>query len=233
VEAEKIHADSELCSAIETDFSARPVKEYICRVFIAFASEACQLSWPIDKIDVECWEFLCHLVRDAYDRGYHLFSKYDFLGMSWDQLRIRVKREFEGTPALARYRDFLLKAAEAHAGGPASPAMLTEAKKVEGQRYREPQKLTGRNGRRGPTPNMERHRAIAGIVNPYGTLWKEESNLVKIAGQLDKSKIPASPAWARRQPAIRSWARALQMNRDLVIKAIEYSLKRAVKQSEG
>lgn len=86
---------------------------------------------------------------------------------------------------------------------------------------------------RGPRPNMEYHRAIAAVVNPYGDNWRTESNLGEIAVELDrdKAKTPPPKAWANRRPPTRSWWRAFQNFKELVIKKISYSLQMAARDS--
>lgn len=88
---------------------------------------------------------------------------------------------------------------------------------------------TAAKRRFGPKPAMERHRRIAEIVTNYGDKWKQEEQLGQIAPKLDQGKIKTSPAWTKWNPPTRSWRRAVENNREKVIKAIEYSLKMASK----
>jgi hypothetical protein len=82
--------------------------------------------------------------------------------------------------------------------------------------------------KRGPTADMDLHRAIARIVAPYGSNWKNESNLEKIAEHLDKNPLtPPSKQWAKREPAARSWRRAVSRWPALVVDRIAYSLRMA------
>jgi hypothetical protein len=85
------------------------------------------------------------------------------------------------------------------------------------------------SAKRGPKPNMERHRAIADVMKPYGSKWAEPSNLEAIAKVLAKNNIPPVEKWAKRSPPIRSWPRAVQFHPELVRKALAYSLKVAAK----
>jgi hypothetical protein len=81
--------------------------------------------------------------------------------------------------------------------------------------------------RRGPKAKMKFHRAVAKMVRSYGPNWKKR--LEQIVRKLDKSKLPPSTAWAKRNPPARSWERAWLHHPDVVLKAIEYSLKMAAK----
>jgi hypothetical protein len=82
--------------------------------------------------------------------------------------------------------------------------------------------------KRGPTADMDLHRAIARIVTPYGSNWKNESNLEKIAEQLDKNPLTPPPKqWAERKPPARSWSRAVRHYPEVVVKRISYSLNMA------
>lgn len=77
----------------------------------------------------------------------------------------------------------------------------------------------------GPKANMDRHRKIAEIVEPYGDEWKQ--NVDEVARKLDGQKVPTSAAWAKQGRKVLSWQRAVQNRSELVTKAIEYSLKMA------
>jgi hypothetical protein len=89
--------------------------------------------------------------------------------------------------------------------------------------------------RRGPSADMNLHRAMAQIVRPYGPTWRDESNLKEIAEQLDRKDnrplIPPSKQWAKRKPAALSWSRAVRHWPKLVVHKIEYSLKMANRDS--
>jgi hypothetical protein len=81
--------------------------------------------------------------------------------------------------------------------------------------------------KRGPTPDLERHCNIARIVQPYGDDWRQDANLNLIGDALDSAKIPVSPKWKKWKTPARSFSRALEMRKHLVIKAIQYSLDQA------
>lgn len=89
-------------------------------------------------------------------------------------------------------------------------------------------KLPGTQSRRGPTADMDLHQATEQVVTPYGSNWKNESNLEKIAEQLDKNPLTPPPKqWAERKPPARSWSRAVRHYPEVVVKRISYSLKMA------
>ena len=83
----------------------------------------------------------------------------------------------------------------------------------------------------GPKPNMDYHRDVAAIVKLYGEGWREESNLAKIAKELDRDKegTPPRKKWATRQPRARSWERAVGNYPESVRKTIAYSLRMAAR----
>jgi hypothetical protein len=84
--------------------------------------------------------------------------------------------------------------------------------------------------RRGPPANMDLHRTIFQIVKPYGSDWKDLSNLEQIAKKLDRTKrtlTPPSRLWANRRPPVRSWKSAVLHYPELVIKKIMFSLEMA------
>jgi hypothetical protein len=83
-----------------------------------------------------------------------------------------------------------------------------------------------RVGRRGPKPSIH-HYDIAAIVRRRGTAWRAELALEAICEELDERHIPLPTAWAKWQPRSRSWRRALQNQKRLVIKQLEYSLQMA------
>ena len=90
-----------------------------------------------------------------------------------------------------------------------------------------------RRPKRGSRPDTENHFKVADIVRPYGDTWKDADTLDKICSELDAAKVPPSKAWSSREPSARSWERAAGNYPDLVIKAIEYRLKRAQETSES
>jgi len=85
--------------------------------------------------------------------------------------------------------------------------------------------------KRGPKANMKFHHEVAEIVNSFrfGAKWKELSNLEQIAEKMDRRKLPALGAWAKRERRARTWKRAVEFYPDVVRKALEYSLEMAPK----
>lgn len=81
--------------------------------------------------------------------------------------------------------------------------------------------LAKSKSRRGPKPDMDRHREIAAIVWSHGTEWRSEGTLHEICEELDTKNVRVSPNWAR---WARSWVRALEVRKHAVTKAIQYSL---------
>jgi hypothetical protein len=75
--------------------------------------------------------------------------------------------------------------------------------------------------KRGPQTDMERHRKIAGIVEPYGQGWKQESNLIRIAAQLDREGVSVRKSW--KEQGVRKWNRAVTSCPEKMVKAIDYS----------
>jgi hypothetical protein len=82
-----------------------------------------------------------------------------------------------------------------------------------------------RSTKRGPDANDKRHKAIAKAVRSFGDDWRKPENLEKIAKELDREGILVPKTWRQWRVPIVSWNRAVQQRRDLVIKAIDYSLK--------
>lgn len=78
------------------------------------------------------------------------------------------------------------------------------------------------HGKRGPQPDMALHRKIAGIVEPYGQGWRQESNLIRIAAELDQASVSVKKSW--KEQRVRTWNRAVTSCREKMIKAIRYSL---------
>lgn len=91
------------------------------------------------------------------------------------------------------------------------------------------------NAKPGPKPKIDRHQAIAEVVEPYGEKWKEQDNLEKISDALNKRKrdIPPPASWAKRERPAKSWTRAVEYYPDVVRKVIAYSLKMAAKDIPG
>jgi len=81
--------------------------------------------------------------------------------------------------------------------------------------------------KRGPPPKTAHHRVVAKVVKPYGDKWRESDNLEAIANELDRLQQPIPPSWSKRDRKSYSWVRAVQNYPPLVIKAIEYRLKKA------
>ena len=79
---------------------------------------------------------------------------------------------------------------------------------------------------RGPTANMDYHRAVTAIVKRFGDDWREISNLEEIAVALDRDKVGTPPPkiWADRNPPALRWERAVEYYPELVRKALAYSL---------
>jgi hypothetical protein len=80
---------------------------------------------------------------------------------------------------------------------------------------------------------MDRHRASATIVEPFGSAWK--NHLDEIVLVLDQQKIAPSLAWKAKQtkPQTHSWDRAAEKYPDRVIKAIERSITAVFGQNSG
>jgi hypothetical protein len=81
--------------------------------------------------------------------------------------------------------------------------------------------------RRGPLPDMERHRAILAVVEQFRPEWKPQ--LDKICQILDQRGIAPSLAWQAKKQArkARSWDRAAEYYPQRVVKAIERSVEMA------
>lgn len=77
--------------------------------------------------------------------------------------------------------------------------------------------------RRGPKPDMDRHRKIAAVVWQHGSEWRSDDRLHEICEKLDAKGVRVSPKWVR---WARSWVRALEVRKHEVSKAIQYSLNR-------
>jgi len=77
-------------------------------------------------------------------------------------------------------------------------------------------------------PDMARHKKIAAAAEPFGNNWKEDNNLKKIAGQLDKARVPVPKNWYTHniphRDRARTWKTAVLVFDELVVKAISYSL---------
>src|SRR5205085_5045798 len=83
-----------------------------------------------------------------------------------------------------------------------------------------------KRGKRGPVPDNTRHNQIANTVRPYGKQWRMGKHLETIANQLDKDEV-RKPNSKNLRHGTKTWTRALETCRSVVIKDIEYSLKRA------
>ena len=82
---------------------------------------------------------------------------------------------------------------------------------------------------RGPAPKMDDHRKVADVVRPYGDHWRDENNLQKIVATLDGLEVPIPPTWPNRKDKSHNWERALENYSRLVIQAIEYRCKAALR----
>lgn len=91
--------------------------------------------------------------------------------------------------------------------------------------------IIGSKKKRGPQPKMEFHLAVAAVVRSSGPNWKE--HLEQIAGKLGKRKVPPLAVWMNRKPSARSWTQAVEYYPALVVKALEYSLEMAAKDTPG
>jgi hypothetical protein len=87
--------------------------------------------------------------------------------------------------------------------------------------------------KRGPKPRMDFHRAVAEVMKSFGMNWKEQSNLERIARELDRRKIPPLQSWLGRDRRARTWRRAAEYYSHLVRQALEYSLKMVAKDTTG
>jgi hypothetical protein len=83
-------------------------------------------------------------------------------------------------------------------------------------------KLLTTRRRRGPEPDMDRHRAIAAAKKPFGVHWKKPENLEKIRKKLERMKKRV-PLKAREKGSIgaQSW---IDLSRERLIRTISYSL---------
>jgi hypothetical protein len=99
-----------------------------------------------------------------------------------------------------------------------SPATITVTTAPVSQRTMAP--------RRGPKPDRENHAKVEEIVGRYGTDWTKDSSLPELCAELDRARIPIPKHWPLRIKS-RSWSRALENDRNLVVKAIKDRLKAA------
>jgi hypothetical protein len=76
---------------------------------------------------------------------------------------------------------------------------------------------------RGPKPNQELALRISEVVAQVASDGDWRSKLDDICDALDENGIPCPKTWRAREEACRNWSS--QLNRSLVIKAIDYRLK--------
>ena len=117
VEAEELRAsmifDEHLKKKRWTSEKEECLREYILKVFLMFANEACsQKLWPVDQTRRHCEDFLrCLTIHAYYGKG----SQRGFSRMTSDlngSLLPETQTEFEKTPTWRAYQEALLRLAE-------------------------------------------------------------------------------------------------------------------------
>ena len=94
-------------------------RQYVLRVFLAFAKEACKLGslrvWTVDKITPECVEFLRRFTIQAYYEDGHDRNGRRLISMTSNlngSLLEEVERQYRGSEEWRQFEDALLAVAE-------------------------------------------------------------------------------------------------------------------------
>jgi hypothetical protein len=102
---------------------------------------------------------------------------------------------------------------------------LRRRKALAAHRATVPEPSQGRKGgKRGPAPSIPQQQ-IDAIIKARGGEWRTESALESICDELDQKNIDLPKRWAKWARKPRSWVRAMEYQKRLVIKQLEYSLK--------
>src|SRR5579872_345298 len=68
---------------------------------------------------------------------------------------------------------------------------------------------------RGPKPDIEGHRRVAGITTQHNGDWQHDDQALEgLCKTLDDAKEPIRKAWAHWTPKPHSWTRAAEYRRD-------------------
>ena len=220
---------------------------YVIAVFFVFADEAIQLGkrgiWQAVCIRSTVEKFGGEIIsianKKCYDREGNRFASRDPFDIGFPLV---VWPELTRSKQWLMFLDQLAELAQAQALAASSDSTIFEKASERGpqaiQKSSEPlvggrpsSEVARPMAKRGPKADIKLHREIAAVVKSFGVVsdWKRHANLETIAEKIDRQKIPASRAWAKRKPPARSWTRAVALYPNVVCKALEYHLEMAAK----